>query len=230
MDQSNFRLPPQQWARLRALLDQALDLPPSERAAWLAATSLDDATLAARLRALLSHADAEVAHRELLQTLPKVETRDFAPLGPAPDRNGELVGPYRLLHQLGEGGMASVWLAERADWPEQRRVALKLPHGESRRAGLVERFARERSILATLEHPHIARLYDAGATPERQPYLALEYVDGERIDQWCDSRASGISDRLALFLQVCEAVAYAHAKLVIHRDIKPSNVLVDDGG
>jgi len=230
MDQSNFRLPPQQWARLRDLLDQALDLSPSERAAWLAAMPPEHATLAPRLRALLSHADGESARQDLLQTLPKVETRDFAQLSPPADRSGELVGPYRLLRQLGEGGMASVWLAERVDWPEHRRVALKLPHGAWRRAGLVERFARERSILATLEHPHIARLYDAGVTPAGQPYLALECVDGERIDHWCDSHASAIADRLALFLQVCEAVAHAHAKLIVHRDIKPSNVLVDADG
>jgi len=230
MDQSNFRLPPQEWARLRSLLDQALDLSPIERAAWLAAMPPEHATLAPRLRALLSHADAQTPHRELLETLPKVETRDFAQLDLPADRSGELVGPYRLLRQLGEGGMATVWLSERVDWPEHRRVALKLPHGAWRRAGLVERFVRERSILATLEHPHIARLYDAGVTAAGQPYLALEYVDGERIDHWCDSHAAGVSDRLALFLQVCEAVAHAHARLIVHRDIKPSNVLVDAAG
>ena len=230
MDQSNFRLPQQQWALLRSLLDEALALSPAQRAAWLAAMPPEHATLVPRLRALLAHAEAGIAPQNLVETLPKVETRDFAQPAPASDRGGELVGPYRLLRQLGEGGMASVWLAERVDWPEHRRVALKLPHGAWRRAGLVERFARERSILATLEHPHIARLYDAGATPAGQPYLALEYVDGERIDHWCDSHACGISDRLALFIQVCEAVAHAHAKLIVHRDIKPSNVLVDAGG
>jgi eukaryotic-like serine/threonine-protein kinase len=134
------------------------------------------------------------------------------------------------LRQLGEGGMASVWLAERVDWAEQRRVALKLPHGAWRRAGLVERFARERAIVATLEHPHIARLYDAGITPSGQPWLALEHVDGEPIDRWCDAHAQGVVGRLALFLQVCEAGAHAHARLIVHRDIKPSNVLVDAAG
>ena len=231
MDDSNFRLPPQQWAQLRRLLDEALDLPVAARAAWLAALPAEHAPLTARLRALLSHAEAATGDDHLLHTLPKmVETGDFAPSHAQADRSGELVGPYRLLRQLGEGGMASVWLAERVDWAEQRRVALKLPHGAWRRAGLLERFARERAILATLEHPHIARMYDAGATPAGQPYLALEYVDGERIDRWCDARALGLADRLALFLQVCEAVAHAHARLIVHRDIKPSNVLVDAGG
>ena len=230
MDDSNFRLPPQQWAQLRRLLDEALDLPSTDRDAWLATLPAEHAALTPRLRALLAHADGESAHGPLLHTLPKIETGDFAPLRPDAERSGELVGPYRLQRQLGEGGMASVWLAERIDWPEQRRVALKLPHGAWRRAGLVERFARERAILGTLEHPHIARLYDAGVTPAGQPYLALEYVDGERIDHWCDAHAPAVADRLALFLQVCEAVAHAHARLVVHRDIKPSNVLVDAGG
>jgi serine/threonine-protein kinase len=229
MDQDNFRLPQQQWELLRRLLDEALELPSARRSAWLAALPAEHATLAPRLKALLSHADAPAGHSQLLDTLPKVETRDFAPLRPDADRSGELVGPYRLLRQLGEGGMASVWLAERVDWAEQRRVALKLPHGAWRRAGLVERFARERAILATLEHPHIARLYDAGVTPSAQPWLALEYVDGKRIDCWCDAHAASLTDRLGLFLQVCEAVAHAHARLIVHRDIKPSNVLVDAG-
>ena len=230
MDGSNFRLPPGQWALLRRLLDEALDLPPSARDVWLAALPTEHAVLTARLRALLSHAAAPISHDRLLHTLPKVETGDFAPSPADADRSGELIGPYRLLRQLGEGGMASVWLAERVDWPAERQVALKLPHGAWRRAGLVERFARERSILATLEHPHIARLYDAGVTSAGQPYLALEYVDGERIDRWCDAHAQDLGGRLALFLQVCEAVAHAHARLVVHRDIKPSNVLVDAGG
>jgi len=229
MDESNFQLPPQQWELLRRLLDEALDLPSTRRSAWVAALPAEHAILAPRLKALLAHAEAPAGHGQLLDTLPKVETRDFAPLRAEVDRSGEQVGPYRLLRQLGEGGMASVWLAERVDWPEQRRVALKLPHDAWRRAGLVDRFARERAILATLEHPHIARLYDAGVTPSGQPWLALEYVDGERIDRWCDEHAAGLADRLALFLQVCEAVAHAHARLIVHRDIKPSNVLVDAG-
>ena len=228
MDDSNFLLPPPQWALLRRLLDEALDLPSTDRAAWIDALPAEHAALAPRLRALLSHADAQAG--PLLHTLPKVETGDFAPRPLDAERSGELVGPYRLLRQIGEGGMASVWLAERVDWPEQRRVALKLPHGAWRRAGLVERFARERAILAALEHPHIARLYDAGVTAAGQPYLALEYVDGERIDHWCDAHAPSVPERLPLFLQVCAAVAHAHARLIVHRDIKPSNVLVDAAG
>jgi serine/threonine-protein kinase len=229
MDESIFSLAPEQWTLLRRLLREALDMPPSAREAWLARLPAEQASFTPRLRALLSHADAG-ASDQLVQTLPKFETADFAPPPSLAERSGELIGPYRLVRLIGEGGMASVWLAERADWPEQRRVALKLPHGAWRRSGLAERFARERAILSALEHPHIARLYDAGLTPAGQPYLALEFVDGERIDRWCDAHALGVPERLALFLQVCEAVAHAHARLIVHRDIKPSNVLVDASG
>ena len=109
-----------------------------------------------------------------------------------------------------------------------RQVALKLPHGTWRRAGLAERLAREREILATLNHPNIARLYDAGLTADGQPYLAIELVEGERIDQWCERRQLDVRSRLRLFLQVARAVAHAHANLVVHRDLKPGNILVTD--
>jgi tRNA A-37 threonylcarbamoyl transferase component Bud32 len=140
------------------------------------------------------------------------------------------IGPYRLLRPLGEGGMAAVWLAERTDVLQARKVALKLPHGAWRRAGLAERMAREREILATLEHPNIARLYDAGLDDDGQPFLALEYVEGLRIDAYCAQHALELRPRLGLFLQVARAVAYAHAHLVVHRDLKPSNILVTAEG
>src|SRR5580698_6849780 len=128
--------------------------------------------------------------------------------------------------RLGAGGMAEVWLARRADGAFKREVALKLPMLAQARAGLEARFARERDILASLEHPHIARLYDAGVDPKGLPYLAMEYVQGEVLTDWCDAQRLGIRPRLQLFLQVLEAVQYAHDRQVIHRDIKPSNILV----
>ena len=143
---------------------------------------------------------------------------------------GELVGPYRLIRLLGEGGMAEVWLAQRADGSLKREVALKLPLLRRERQDLSSRFARERDILAALEHPHIARLYDAGISPEGLPYLAMEYVRGEKLTAWCDAHRVGVNDRLNLVLQVLDALQYAHAHHVIHRDIKPSNILVNEAG
>jgi serine/threonine protein kinase len=143
---------------------------------------------------------------------------------------GALVGPYRLIRLLGEGGMAEVWLAQRADGSIKREVALKLPMLWRERQDLSSRFARERDILAALEHPHIARLYDAGVSPDGLPYLAMEYVRGERLTAWCDTHRLGVNERLNLILQVLDALQYAHAHHVIHRDIKPSNILVNEAG
>lgn len=130
---------------------------------------------------------------------------------------GDRVGPYRLVRELGEGGMGSVWLARRSDGQLTRPVALKLPRMTWAR-GLAERMARERDILATLEHPHIARLYDAGVDHLGRPWLALEYVQGRPIDDHARYGALGVPQRVELLLQVCDAVAYAHGRLVIHRD------------
>ncbi len=145
-------------------------------------------------------------------------------------RPGEAIGPYQLIRLLGEGGMAEVWLAQRADGAFKRDVALKLPMLLHLRKDLESRFVRERDILAALEHSHIARLYDAGVSSSALPYLAMEYVAGESLTEWCDDRRLGIRDRLKLFLQVLDAVQYAHVQGVIHRDIKPSNILVTPSG
>lgn len=143
---------------------------------------------------------------------------------------GSRLGPYRLVRELGAGGMGEVWLAERADGQFTRQVALKLPVLAFRRADLLQRFAREREILAGLEHANIARLYDAGVTVDGQPYLALEFVDGQPIDSWCRERAVPTVERVRLLLQVADAVTYAHSRLVLHRDLKPGNVFVTRQG
>jgi serine/threonine-protein kinase len=143
---------------------------------------------------------------------------------------GDLVGPYELVQLLGTGGMAEVWLARRADGAFKREVALKLPLLTRRRNDLEQRFAHERDILASLEHPNIARFYDAGVDADGLPYLSMEYVNGQALMTWCRERDLGINERLALFLQVLDAVHYAHGKHIVHRDLKPSNIFVTESG
>ena len=211
------------WKRLSPLLDAALDLPPAQRAAWLASLPAQHADLRDSLADLLSHGKA-------------VETDDFlAKLPPfsAPPTGlslepGSIVGPYRLLRELGAGGTSSVWLAEREDGSIQRRIALKLPHLGLVDRGIAERIARERDILASLEHPHIARLYDAGVDERGRPYLALEYVQGVPPDEYCRLEGMNARRKLQLFLNILRAVAFAHARLIVHRDLKPSNILIGE--
>jgi serine/threonine-protein kinase len=224
-----MKLSEEQWLELSRLLDEALALAPDERHAWLATLTDAPGVLRTTLGELLSR-DATAETDAFLSTLPKLHRVRHA--DPAPSRlaEGVIVGPYRLLREVGKGGMGSVWLAERTDGMVKRPVALKLPHETAPGAHLEERFARERDILAALSHPHIARLYDAGVTDDGQPYLALEYVDGQPLGNYCDSHRLNLARRLALFLQMLEAVQYAHARLVVHRDLKPSNVLVDADG
>jgi eukaryotic-like serine/threonine-protein kinase len=211
------------WPELLRLLEQAQKHDEAALPNWLA--SLPDRQQH-QLRALLEQ-------RRSIETQHFLEQPARLPLaGEAPAAGlspGQRVGPWRLLHEIGRGGMAWVWLAERADGQGQRRVALKLPR-LGWQQGLAERMARERDILATLEHPHIARLYDAGVDEQGRPWLALEYVQGQPIDAYAQARALTVHQRVALLLQVCDAVAYAHSRLAIHRDLKPGNILVTESG
>jgi serine/threonine-protein kinase len=220
------------WNALSRLLDEALDLPAEEREEWLASLPEAAREMGPRLRQLLGPA-ALATGGSPLDALPRMDlgpTTAGGRAGGPGAHPGELVGPYRLIQELAQGGMGTVWLAERADGMVQRQVALKLPRGAWQGAALAERMGREREILATLEHPHIARLYDAGVTAEGQPWLALEYVEGRPVDAYLDQERPDLRRRLALFLQVASAVAHAHARLVVHRDLKPSNILVTREG
>jgi serine/threonine-protein kinase len=143
---------------------------------------------------------------------------------------GEAVGNYTLERELGQGGMGTVWLARRNDGRYEGKVAIKFLDAPRFELGAIERFRREGSVLARLAHPNIARLIDAGVTERGQPYLVLEYVDGEQIDHWCSTRALGTRERVRLFREVLAAVAHAHRKLILHRDLKPSNILVTSDG
>ena len=160
-----------------------------------------------------------------LETLPATGGDETWTSGSLRVETGRMVGPYLLVRELGEGGMGVVFLAEKADGHPKRRVALKLPKAELYSKQFLARFDREREILAGLNHPNIASLYDAGVS-EEQPYLVLEFVDGKPITEYCDSHSLRIEQRLELFIQVLTAVQYAHGRLVIHRDLKPSNIFV----
>ncbi|HET7525406.1 MAG TPA: serine/threonine-protein kinase, partial [Burkholderiaceae bacterium] len=220
-----MKLSTQQLARLSRLLDEVVDADDSARQQWLQALPAEHRDLETALRRALSRPAGD----DVLAMLPKiaVDADDFAGSGL---HGGDLVGPYRLVRRLGAGGMAEVWLAQRADGAFKREVALKTPSRLPWRQDLTDRFAVERDILAALEHPHIARFYDAGVAEGGRPYLALEYVPGRNLLRWADERTLSIRERLELFLQVLEAVQYAHEQGVLHRDIKPSNILVTAGG
>ena len=215
---------PDRWRALSSYLDEALDLEAPQRADWLASLAARDPALAADLQIILAGQDVVQASHFLERTM--LDPR-IAPTG---SMAGQVLGAYRLVSHLGQGGMGSVWLAERCDGRFEGRAAVKLLNvALIGRAG-EERFTREGTILARVRHPRIAHLIDAGVSPAGLPYLVLEYVDGLPIDRYCDDRALGIDARVRLFLDVLEAVAHAHANLIVHRDIKPPNVLVSTDG
>jgi len=212
----------ERWPVLSPLLDEALDLPTSERAGWLARLRLRDAELASEVEALL-------AEHGVLDRAGFLD-RDAPGGAAAPSLAGLTVGAYTLRSPLGQGGMGSVWLADRADGRFKGQAAVKLLNASLIGQDGERRFRREGSILARLRHPGIARIYDAGMSPLGQPYIVLEHVDGEPIDRFCAARGLDLPGRLRLFLDVLAAVAHAHANLIVHRDIKPGNVLVDADG
>jgi eukaryotic-like serine/threonine-protein kinase len=211
----------QEWATIDPFLDQALELSGAERDDYIARLAFEHADIARVLKELL-------ADRDLLQSQGFLEQ----PVMALTEESlvGQLVGAYTIDSLLGRGGMGEVWLAHRSDGPFEGRFAVKFLDSYATSALALDRFRREGRLLARLSHPHIARLIDAGVTLGGRPYLVLEYIDGERIDGYCDSHALGVEARVRLLLDVLSALAHAHSNLVVHRDIKPSNVLVTKGG
>ena len=216
------------WSRAHAIVDRALDLAPDARSIFTAEQCGADVTLSADVHRWLAGCD-EVGHDAdhpvawLSHRLPGL-SRSVTAL---PAR----IGPYRVIRIAGEGGMGTVFEGERDDGQFRQRVAIKLVHPLiAARSEFIQRFRTERQILATLGHPHIARLLDGGVTEDGAPYCVLEYVDGLPLLRWCDARRLDLRSRLTLFRQICSAVRHAHQRLVVHRDLKPGNVLVSDGG
>ncbi len=209
------------WNEISPLLDEALELPGSARESWLEELDRRAPELAEHVRSCLLQV-GELSERKFLEA----PLRRHLPAG----LEGRAFGAYTLDRSLGFGGMGSVWLAHRNDGRFEGQVAVKLLNAALVGQPSEQRFAREGSVLARLQHPNIARLLDAGVEANHQPYLVLDYVRGERIDEYCDRHRLGIEQRIRLFLDVLAAVAHAHSNLVVHRDLKPSNILVTGAG
>jgi eukaryotic-like serine/threonine-protein kinase len=217
--------PGNRWTRVETLFLEATELPPDSRETFLRDQCGDDTRLREEVLSLLRY-DTGGEESHLLDALQasaaSIVEDDVGP--------GRMVGPYRIEREIGRGGMAVVYRAVRADGEFSKRVAIKLIKRGMDTAAVVERLRRERRILASLEHPSIARLLDGGTTPDGRPWIAMEYVEGTPVDRYCEEHRLGVEQRCRLMTEVCQAVAYAHRKLVIHRDLKPTNILVDRGG
>ncbi len=211
--------------RLADAVADAMELPPAERAPFLRRVCDDDPTLLHEALSLAGHGDNRFLEQPAHRAVQGEELIDPRGGQLAP---GDIVGDCQIVALLGEGGMGEVYLAE--DTKLERPVAVKLLKRSFDEAALLRRFRHERKVLAGLNHPNIARLYGGGTTPEGRSYLVMEYVEGERLDRFCDARGLGISERLTLFRKVCAAVAYAHQNLVVHRDLKPANLRVTPEG
>ncbi len=225
------------WRRISAAFDALCDLPAAARQERLESFEREDPELAGELRVMLRADGREsgvLARSPLdLDAAASAAISDQESAGPPVDgalAAGALLGPWRLVERLGAGGMGEVWTAERADGAFEQRVALKLLRRGLETEGVLRRFLRERQILARLTHPGIARLIDAGSTPDGRPYFVLERVEGQPITDHSRQRALSVEGRLRLLIQACGAVDFAHRNLVVHRDLKPSNVLVSERG
>ena len=219
----------ERWQQLEEIFQTALDLAPEDRAPYIAEACAGDEELRRQAEALLAQyteagnfLDAPVYERTGVQALAALIDDDPV--------IGQRIGAYKVVKQIGRGGMGAVYLAERADNAFQKRVAIKLIKRGMDTDFILRRFRHERQILAALDHPFIARLLDGGATSTGQPYFVMEYIKGQPLYRHCDARRLSVRERLRLFCQICEAVEYAHQKQIIHRDLKPSNILVSAAG
>ena len=225
---------PERWQRIESLVEAALQLETGDRRRFLDVECGDDDELKRRAAAMLrSYGQAEsfLERPAALSWLAEGEGA-MAESSTTIARPGalEAIGPYRILDEIGRGGMGSVFLAARRDGEYERRVAIKLIRPEVGSEDVARRFRGERQILANLDHPNIAKLHDGGTTDDGRPYVVMELIEGTRIDEYCDRKRATLRERLDLFADVCAAVAYAHRSLVVHRDLKPANILVTEEG
>jgi len=220
---------PERWQRVKSALGEAMALSGPARSAWLESLGAEDAEIRAEVESLLA---AERDAGSLFLETPAPVVLDDAALAESDAGRfaGQRLGPYRLLAEIGSGGMGRVYRAVRADAEYQQEVAIKLVRAGADAEFVAQRLRTERQILASLTHPNIGRLLDGGTTPEGVPYLVMELIDGQPITRYCEQRRLDVAARLELFLRVCSAVQYAHQHMVIHRDLKPSNILVTADG
>jgi serine/threonine protein kinase/tetratricopeptide (TPR) repeat protein len=214
--------------RLKEIFHSARQLPPGERDPFLNSACAGDERLRREIEALL---ESDRAADDFIADPPaRLVVDAFGGSSPDPSEAGRMIGHYKLIKCIGSGGMGAIYLAERADQQFQMQVAIKLIKRGMDTDSILRRFQHERQILASLEHPNIARLLDGGTTEDGMPYFVMEYIEGDRIDHYAEEHQLSISERLELFRQVCGAVSYAHQRLVVHRDLKPSNILVTPAG
>ena len=213
---------PERWQQVKQLLDHAIAFNASDRGSFLDRACHGDSELRGEVESLLFSHD-RAGSGFLREPVLNLSANTAAAAAPARERR---IGAYQLAEEIGRGGMGEVYRAVRVDGQYNKEVAIKFVRGGFESSSLMERFRNERQILASLDHPNIGRLLDGGATPDGIPYLVMELIEGISIDRYCDDHDLSITERLQLFRQVCEAVQYAHQRMVIHRDIKPSNILV----
>jgi serine/threonine protein kinase len=219
---------PERWQQVKLALDQAIALDAASRRPYLERIGSADPELCSEVETLLNH-HLQAASGFLMQPVADGGSTS-AQANPIRSRIGSRVGVYQLAEEIGQGGMGSVYRAARADGQYEKQVALKLVRSGYDTASVLERFRHERQILASLDHPNIARLLDGGTTDDGIPYLVMELIEGIPVDEYCNQNALSINQRLEIFRKVCGAVQFAHQRLVIHRDIKPGNILVTGTG
>jgi Serine/threonine protein kinase len=213
---------PGHWERVKDLFGQACERAPEQRASFLAEACVGDEELRREVSSLLA------SHQDTGSVFDTPVGPSFAPrVDPLVGRS---IGSYKIIRQIGRGGMGSVYLAERSDDQFRRRVAVKAVTADLVDEETLRRFHNERQTLATLDHPNIIKLLDGGTAADGSPYLVMDFVEGQAIDEYCNTHKLSTTERLQLFRIVCSAVTYAHQNLVVHRDLKPSNILITPEG